>query len=83
MGWRFRRLVNMLPGIRLNFSRSGVSTSVGTRGAHVTLGNRKVGTTVGLPGTGLNYTHVENGSHNALEAQPPARKRRLSSQARR
>jgi hypothetical protein len=56
MGWRFRRLVNMLPGIRLNFSRSGVSTSVGTRGAHVTLGNRKVGTTVGLPGTGLNYT---------------------------
>jgi uncharacterized protein DUF4236 len=52
MGWRFRRSVKILPGIRLNLSRSGISTSVGVRGAHVTVGHGKVRTTVGLPGSG-------------------------------
>ena len=33
-----------------------VSTSVGVRGAHITLGRGKVRTTLGLPGTGLSYT---------------------------
>gem|GEM_PF-5227109 len=60
MGYfRFRRTVKILPGIRLNLSRSGVSTSIGVRGAHVTLGHGKVRTTVGLPGSGLSYSHVE------------------------
>ena len=71
MGFRFRRSVRILPGIRLNFSRSGVSTSVGVRGAHVTVGHGKVRETVGLPGSGISYTHVE-GTHADPqgEAQP-------------
>ena len=56
MGFRFRRSVKLAPGVRLNFSKSGVSTSVGTRGAHVTLGHGQVRETVGIPGTGLSYT---------------------------
>jgi hypothetical protein len=76
MGFRFRRSIKILPGIRLNIGKRGVSTSIGVRGAHVTLGHGQVRETVGLPGTGLSYTHVD-GTHqtaaNALgEAQRPA-----------
>jgi uncharacterized protein DUF4236 len=38
MGLRFSRRVTLFPGVRLNFSRSGVSASIGPRGASVTIG---------------------------------------------
>ena len=53
MGWRFRRSIRILPGVRVNLSRSGVSTSVGVRGAHITIGHGQVRETVGIPGSGL------------------------------
>jgi hypothetical protein len=59
MGFRFRRSVKILPGIRLNFGKRGVSTSIGVRGAHVTFGRTGTRTTVGLPGSGLSYTHLD------------------------
>jgi len=58
MGLRFRRSVRLFPGVRLNFSGSGISTSIGGRGAHVTYGHGHVRTTVGLPGTGISYTSI-------------------------
>ena len=51
--------MKIFPGLRLNLSRSGVSASVGIRRARVTYGPRGISTTVGLPGTGLSYTHHE------------------------
>jgi hypothetical protein len=59
MGFRFRRSLKILPGVRLNFGKRGVSTSIGVRGAHVTFGKTGTRTTVGLPGSGLSYTHLE------------------------
>jgi len=56
MGFRFRRSVRLLPGIRLNFSGSGVSTSIGGKGATLNIGRRGARATVGLPGTGLSYS---------------------------
>ena len=45
MGWRFRKSLKILPGIKVNIGKDGVSSvSVGTRGAHLTMG--KNGTTV-------------------------------------
>ena len=38
MGWSFRESIKILPGVRLNFSRKGVSASVGTRGLRVGVG---------------------------------------------
>jgi hypothetical protein len=69
MAWRFRRSIKILRGIRLNFSRSGVSTSFGVRGANVTLGHGNVRETVGLPGAGLSYTHVEGARKTAVKAR--------------
>jgi hypothetical protein len=59
MGFRFRRSIKILPGIRLNFGKRGISTSIGVRGAHVTFGKTGTRTTVGLPGSGLSFTHLD------------------------
>ena len=45
--------------------------SIGVRGAHVTLGHGKVRETVGLPGTGLSYTHVD-GTHQEGNSEAQA-----------
>jgi tetratricopeptide (TPR) repeat protein len=50
--------MNIAPGVRLNFSKSGISPSFGVRGARATLGRQGVRKTVGIPGTGLFYTEV-------------------------
>ncbi|MEP9403520.1 DUF4236 domain-containing protein [Sphingomonas sp. VNH70] len=55
MGFRFQKRISILPGVRLNLSKSGASWSFGPRGASVNLGKRGVYGTVGVPGTGLSY----------------------------
>lgn len=55
MGFRFRRSVQVLPWVRLNLSKSGVSLTVGPRGANVNISPRGLRKTVGLPGTGFSY----------------------------
>lgn len=74
MGFRFRRSVQVVPGIRLNFSRSGPSVSLGVRGFHYTLGSRGTRVTAGIPGTGLSwsqYTPYADKSRN-LETRDDA-----------
>lgn len=66
--FRFQRRIRILPGLRINLSKSGVSTSIGTRGAWFTIGPRGARTTVGIPGTGLSYTEhipVANGAQRS------------------
>ena len=60
MGFRFWRRVKIAPGISLNLSKSGLSCSVGPRGAKYTFGMSGQRATVGLPGTGLYYTKKLN-----------------------
>lgn len=55
MGFRFGRSMRLIPGVRLNFSKSGVSASFGVRGASVTVGGRGTHLNLGIPGTGLSY----------------------------
>jgi hypothetical protein len=55
MGFRFHRILNIIPGVRVNVSKSGLSTSVGPRGADINIGRHGVTTNAGIPGTGLSY----------------------------
>lgn len=55
MGLRFRRTVKIAPGLRLNLSKTGVSWTLGGRGASMNVGRGRKRTTVGIPGTGLSY----------------------------
>jgi hypothetical protein len=56
MGFRFRYSFKLMPGVQLNLSKGGMSTSLGTRGAWFTLGAKGARATVGLPGSGMSYT---------------------------
>lgn len=61
MIWRFRRRVQLAPGIDLNLGKRGASLSAGVRGAHVTVApHRPARFTAGLPGTGLSVTETMN-----------------------
>ncbi|MBV9062042.1 MAG: DUF4236 domain-containing protein [Alphaproteobacteria bacterium] len=55
MGLRFQKRISIFPGFRLNLSKSGVSGSVGPRGADVNIGRHGVTTNASIPGTGLSY----------------------------
>jgi len=56
MPLRFTRRFSVIPGLRLNLSKSGVSASIGHRGAWYTVGPRGRRATLGVPGTGLYWT---------------------------
>lgn len=53
MAWQFRRRIKIAPGVRLNISKGGVSTSFGVRGATITTGKRGTYLNTGFPGTGI------------------------------
>lgn len=50
---RFRKRVKLFPGVHLNFSLSGVSTTIGGRGLSVNLGSKGTYLNTGIPGIGL------------------------------
>jgi hypothetical protein len=63
---RFRRTFQILPGVRINVSRHGISVSVGPRGAHLTFSKFGVRQSVGLPGSGLSETsYIVGGNRDA------------------
>lgn len=55
MALRFRRSVKIVPGVRVNFGKRGVSVSAGVRGATITAGKHGVYGNAGIPGTGLSF----------------------------
>lgn len=60
MGLRFRKSISLIPGVRLNFSKSGMSVSSGVSGFRKTINTKgQVTTTVGIPGTGLYYVDTK------------------------
>jgi hypothetical protein len=69
---RFRRTLRVLPGVRVNVSKHGISTTVGPRGMHLTFNRYGVRQDLGLPGTGLSessYIVGGNQGQSAAEAE--------------
>lgn len=63
MGLRFRKSIKVAPGVKVNFNKSSVSTTIGSRGAHYTVNSKGRKTvSVGVPGTGLSYTKTSTKS---------------------
>ncbi len=60
-GWHVRlwRRARLLPGVRVNLSKSGLSWTFGGRFAKVTFGKRGTTETLSLPGTGVRMTKLE------------------------
>lgn len=53
MAWSYRKRIKIIPGVHLNVSRSGISTSLGVRGASLTLGSSGTFLNTSIPGTGI------------------------------
>ena len=70
MGIRFRKRVKVLPGVTLNFSKSGISTTIGTRGASVNIGKNGVYGNAGIPGTGIYMREKIAGSKKSRAKKP-------------
>jgi len=63
---RFQKRIKILPGVRLNLSKSGASFSFGGRGLTY---NSRGKATIGLPGTGLSHSFTPgNGSPKQVKA---------------
>ncbi len=61
MAFRFRKSIRLFPSVRINLSKSGVSMTIGARGATVNLkSSRSTRTTVGISGSGASYTAASN-----------------------
>jgi hypothetical protein len=73
MGFRFQKRLKILPGITINLSKSGVSTSIGPRGAKITLGHGKIRKTVGIPGSGISYTTTQRTKLNQRQKSDSAK----------
>ena len=66
--WRFRRTKTLLPGVRLNVGKRGLSVRVGPRGVGYTIGTAGRHMTASLPGTGFSATHKLEGRRAADHA---------------
>ncbi|MCA6455524.1 MAG: DUF4236 domain-containing protein [Chitinophagaceae bacterium] len=53
MGLKFRRRQKLFPGVYLNFSSKGISTTIGVKGLNVNLGSKGAYFNTGIPGTGF------------------------------
>lgn len=53
MGWRFRKYIKLAPGVKLNISKSGVSTTIGGKGMSMNIGKNGAYLNTSIPGTGL------------------------------
>jgi hypothetical protein len=77
MSLRFRRSMQLIPGVRLNFSKSALGLSVGVPGARVSVNTKgQVYSSVGLPGTGL-YS-VEQTSLRGTKSQRRAKESQVA-----
>jgi len=72
VGFRFRRFVKLIPGVRINLSGRGASVSLGVRGFHYTIGSKGTRVTAGVPGTGLSWTQYTPYAQNSrIKAAKP------------
>lgn len=56
MGFRFRKSFKILPGVRINLGKKGISTSIGPKGAKINIGPNGTRFTTSIPGTGISYS---------------------------
>lgn len=53
MAWRFSKRIKIIPGVHLNLSKRGISTTIGGRGASINIGKKGTYLNTGIPGTGI------------------------------
>lgn len=70
MAWNFRKRIKIIPGVHLNLSKSGISTSIGIKGASMTFGKSGTYLNTSIPILNLYNRQKISGSGNAPEPLP-------------
>lgn len=74
MGFRYRKSITLLPGVRMNITPKGIGYSAGVRGARVSRSaTGRVTRTLSIPGTGLSHVQTLSGGTRARPTAAPAR----------
>lgn len=61
MAIRFKKSVKIMPGVKLNVSKSGIGVSAGVKGARISVNSKgRVTRTTGIPGTGISSVTTTN-----------------------
>ncbi len=76
--FRFRRRIKIIPGLWLNLSKSGISTSIGGKGATLNFKGGKTQATMGIPGTGMSYSETLTDSHKPEDGKQPEPSARIA-----
>ena len=66
MAWRFRHSFKIIPGVKLNLSKRGLSASIGGAPFTLNLGPRGVYGTASLPGTGISFREKLGNAHGVV-----------------
>lgn len=75
MGFRMRKTIRLMPGVRLNLSKTGIGYSVGVKGYRMThRADGRLQRTASLPGTGL--SHVTTSGSSRRPSPRPSTPRR-------
>jgi len=53
MSWGFRKRIKIIPGVHINLSGKGISTTIGIPGASINVNQDGIHHNLGIPGTGL------------------------------
>lgn len=72
MGLHYRHSLTLIPGVRLNIGRRGISTTIGVPGASVNLGARGAYVNLGIPGTGLGVRSRVDPEHGRAQRRDAA-----------
>lgn len=68
MSWRFRQSFKIIPGIKLNLAKTGLSLSVGGAPLTLNVGPRGVYGTASIPGTGIQFRQRLDGGSGAFHS---------------
>jgi hypothetical protein len=70
---RFHKSIKIAPGVKLNFSKSGISSTVGGKGLSVNVGGKGAYLNTGIPGTGIsNRTKLDGGNETKKRKTQPS-----------
>ncbi|KRD10072.1 hypothetical protein ASE21_10135 [Flavobacterium sp. Root901] len=69
MAWSFRKRIKVIPGVHLNLSKSGISTSIGVKGASITFGKSGNYLNTTVPVLGIYNRYKLSASENNTKPQ--------------
>ncbi len=68
MGWGFKKSFKILPGVKINVGKKGISSAtVGGKVARVNVGKKGLSASASVPGTGVSYNHKLTGGKESAQ----------------